>query len=131
MRESMIVQNLFPAQTTFHVGLKPVACTILLISFVMMKGPGIMTDFKTQLLKTARSTDSYASLYSIRSFLSVLSLLSAGSILSIGSAGSILSIGSTGSILSIGSVGSILSIGSAGSILSIGKTGEYPGKKGE
>ncbi len=114
-----------------------VAVATLLLAYVLIttsisvatKGHRAMTDFKTQVLKTARSTDSYASFYSIRSFLSVLSLLSAGSVLSIGSAGSIMSIGSTGSILSIGSVGSILSIGSAGSILGIGKAGRYPGKK--
>lgn len=61
-----------------------------------------MTDFKTHVLKMARSTNSYASFYSLRSFLSLLSLLSADS---------------------------ILSIGSVGSILTIGKTGMYPGKK--
>jgi hypothetical protein len=70
-----------------------------------------MTDFKTHVLKMARSTNSYPSFYSLRSFLSLLSLLSAGS------------------ILSIGSVGSILSIGSRGGILTIGKTGMYSGKK--
>jgi hypothetical protein len=42
-----------------------------------------MTDFKTQVLKFVRSTNSYASFYSLRSFLSILNLLSAGCILSI------------------------------------------------